>query len=188
MRDLIAEPSEPETAAVVVEQHRIVLHERDAHAGERLAHTANVVPPVVIAEDGIDAEPRLEPPELGRPGGMRHMLGDETMGGEIIAEHDDQVGVERLRGVDHLAHARDAHIGAAGMQIGNDGDGQPVRGGPVRRHRPVVGDDEIVGGLRRRIGGGARHRQAGAAEREAAREQAAAGQPSPARRLGERTG
>ncbi len=45
------------------------------------------------------------------------------MSGEIIAQHHDQIGLERLRGIDDLAHARNAHIGAAGMDIGDDRDG-----------------------------------------------------------------
>ncbi len=92
---------------------------------------------------------------------MRHPLSDETVGGEIIAEDDHQVGIERLRRVDHLAHAREPHIGTAGMQVGDHGDTEPVGVGPFRRHRPVIGDDEIIGGLRRRKGGRARHHQAG---------------------------
>ena len=116
----------------------------------------------MIAEDGVDAEPRLETAELGGPGFVRHMLGDETVGGEIIAQDHDQVGVERLRGVDHLAHAGDAHIGAAGVQVGDDGDGQPVRGRPHRRRRPVIGDDKIGGGLGGGIGGRGRQHGGGA--------------------------
>ena len=92
---------------------------------------------------------------------MRHVFSDETMGGEIVAHDHDQVGVERLGGVDHLAHARQTHIGAAGMQVGDDGDREPVRVGPTGRHRPVIRDDEIVGGFHRRIGRRARHYQAG---------------------------
>ena len=153
MGELVAEPGQPEAAAGVVEQHGVVFHDRHAHAVERAAHALDVVPPVVIAEDGIDAEPRLEAREFGRPGRMRHPLGDETVGGEIIAEDHDQVGAERIGGIDHLAHALKAHIGAAGMQVGDHGDGEPVAVGPARRHRPVIGDDEIVGGFHRRIGG-----------------------------------
>ena len=123
----------------------------------------------MIAEDGIDAEPRLQARELGRPDRMRHPFGDETVGGEIVAEDDHQVGAERIGGVDHLAHAGKPHIGTAGMQVGDHRNAEPVAVGPARRHRPVVGDDEVVGGFRRRKGGAARHHQAGDAGHDRAR-------------------
>jgi hypothetical protein len=36
-----------------------------------------------------------------------------------------------------------------------------VRIGPVRRYRPVIGEDEVVEGLRRRIGHRSRYDEAG---------------------------
>ena len=53
---------------------------------------------------------------------MRHALGHETMGGEKIAEHDDEIAAERVGGIDHLPHALTPHIGAAGVQVGDHGD------------------------------------------------------------------
>lgn len=82
---------------------------------------------------------------------MRHPFGHEVVGGEIITQYHDQVGVERLGGIDHLPHALQPHIGTAGVKISDDGDAEPVRTGPVRRYRPVVGEDEVVEGLHRRI-------------------------------------
>ena len=49
-----------------------------------------------------------------------------AMGGEIVAHQHDQIAAERIAGIDHLAHAREAHIGAAGMDVGDDGDGQAL--------------------------------------------------------------
>ena len=106
MGELIAEPGQPEAAAAIVQQHGVVFQHRHAHRRQCAAHALDVVPPVVIAEDGIDAEPRLEAGKLGRPDRMRHPLGDEAVGGEIVAQDHDQIGAERIGGIDHLTHAR----------------------------------------------------------------------------------
>ena len=93
------------------------------------------------------------------------MLGDEAVGGEIIAQHHDQVAAQRIAGIDHLAHALDAHIGPAGMQVG---DAVMVRRRPAGQpggRELVVGDDEIVRGLGGGIGRGAGHHHAEAGER-----------------------
>ena len=123
MSELIAEAGEPEALAFLADVNHVVFHQRHGDIGEGAAHGIEAVPPVVIAEDGVDAERGAQAGKLGRPGGRRHALGDETVGGEIIAQHHDQIGLERLRGIDHLAHARDPHIGAAGVDVGDHGDG-----------------------------------------------------------------
>ena len=103
---------------------------------KRAAHAVDVVPPVVIAEDRIDAERRAQARQARPPRPVRrHSFGDETMGGEIIAEHHDEIAVERIGGIDHLAHAREPHIGAAGVQVGDDRDGQALAVGPARRRQ-----------------------------------------------------
>ena len=47
------------------------------------------------------------------------MLGHETMGRDEIAEQKDDVGPQRVGGIDDIADAFDAHIGTAGMHIGD---------------------------------------------------------------------
>ena len=182
MRDLVAEAGKPEAPARFAQQHGVVFHQRDAYFGQRGTHAIDVVPPVVIAEDGINAERRLEAGKLGRPGRVRHPLGDETMGGEKVAQHHDKIGVESLRGIDHLRNARDAHVGSARMQVGNDGDAEAVALGPGGRRRPVAGNDQIVRGFGGGIDGRRRrHQTADRGQPDAGLEQAAAGQR--ARRL-----
>jgi len=63
------------------------------------------------------------------------------------------------------------------MQIGDGGDGEFLALAPAGRRQPVIGDDEIVGGLGRGIGRRAGHQDAGkAGQAEARLEQAAAGE------------
>jgi hypothetical protein len=69
------------------------------------------------------------------------VLGDEAVGGEEIAEQYDEVAFERVAGIDHLAHAGKPHIGTAGMQVGDDADGEATARRPARRIEPVMGDD-----------------------------------------------
>src|ERR1700691_2612840 len=69
MRQLVAKPRYPEGVALVVHADSLVLEHRDVGVAERSADALAVVaaharkrtmPPVVIAEDGIDTERRLE--------------------------------------------------------------------------------------------------------------------------------
>lgn len=76
----------------------------------------------------MDVERRVEARQLRRPGGVWHDLRDETVGGEIIVEHDDEVAAHRVAGIDHLAHAFNADIEATSMQVSDDGDGQALAG------------------------------------------------------------
>ena len=89
---LIAKPGQPEAAAALAHQHGVVFHHRNANLRQSRARAGDVVPPVVIAEDGMNAKRRAQPRQFRRPGGGRHMLGDETMRGEEIAEQHDEIG------------------------------------------------------------------------------------------------
>ena len=64
-RQLVAEPEEPERPAAVLEPDRVVLEHRDADRRQRArrrdrpsapALRGGIVPPVVVAEDGVNAE------------------------------------------------------------------------------------------------------------------------------------
>jgi len=132
-RQLVAEAGEPEPAARVADQHRAIFQHRNVNLVQSGADAGDVEPPVVVAEDRPDAEPRLEAGERGGPHRVRNALGDEPMGGEIVAQHDDQVGLEPLRGVDHFAHARQSHVRSAGMDVGDRGDGEALAFAPAGR-------------------------------------------------------
>ena len=141
-RDLVADPGQPESLARLSEPERIIFHHRDIHRGERGSNPGNVVPPVVIAEDGEGTEPRFEPRQLARPGRMRHALGHEVMRREIIAEQQDEVRRKRVRNIDHLPHPLEAHIRAARMEVGNNRQRQPLPRRPCGGPGTVVRDPQ----------------------------------------------
>ena len=58
MGDLVAKSRQPEAVTFLAEMHRLVFEQRDVNLGQRLADAMDVVPPIVIAEDGPDAERR----------------------------------------------------------------------------------------------------------------------------------
>ena len=72
------------------------------HVGERAAHAVEVVPPIVIAEDRPGSERSLEPRQFGRPDRIGDRLGLEAVPRYEIAEQDDEIGLQRIGGVDHL--------------------------------------------------------------------------------------
>jgi hypothetical protein len=131
--DLVAEASEPETAAGRPQQDRFVFHDRQAHSIKRAPHAVDVVPPVVIAKNCIDAERRVQARQFRRPDRMRHTLGDEMMGGKKIAEHNGEIAAEFIGGIDHLPHAVETHVGASSVQIGDDRDREALSFRPGRR-------------------------------------------------------
>ncbi len=91
MGQLIAHAGEPEAPLRLAEQKRLVFQNRDTDPRERRPDAGDVVPPVVIAEDRPDPEPRPQARQLGRPHRMWNPLGDETMRGEIISHQEDNV-------------------------------------------------------------------------------------------------
>jgi hypothetical protein len=54
---------------------------------------------------------------------MRHVLGDEPMRGEIIAQNYDQVRAETVGSLDNLPDTGKPQIRTAGMQIGDNDNG-----------------------------------------------------------------
>ena len=50
---------------------------------------------------------------------------------DIVAQHNHDVGFQGIRGVDDALHLRQPHIRTAGMQIGNDRNGELAAGGPT---------------------------------------------------------
>ena len=123
-----------------VETHRVVLVDGDAdslqhapaeHRALAGALGVQVVPPVVIAENGMHAERRLEDaqrpgPLLGRNGARLELVA----GGEVAQQHDD-VGLELVGALGDGADALGRHQRAAGMHVGDDADAQIEAGRPV---------------------------------------------------------
>jgi hypothetical protein len=55
------------------------------------------------------------------------------MSGNVIAEQHDEVGPQRIGGVDDPADMLDQHVGAAGMEIGDRQRRPAFQPGGVRR-------------------------------------------------------
>ena len=62
-----------------------------------LALRGEVVPPIVVAEDGVDAKRRLEGGELRRQFGHADGPRREAVARHVIAEQHNQVRGERVR-------------------------------------------------------------------------------------------
>jgi hypothetical protein len=127
---LIAEPCQPERAITFGQAPGVIFVNRNARGIERLPRPGwplprmlhgLVFPPVVIAENRMDAKRRLQPGEHGRPFGgwnvARHMM----MPGHVIAQHDDDIGIERIGALDDRLDVLQRHPGIAGVKVGDDG-------------------------------------------------------------------
>ena len=104
--ELVAEAEEPERAALLLETQGIVLHDRNADGFQlppcedrpsshrlRLA----ILPPIVVAQDGVDAERGPQRGGSRREVPHRYGTGDEAMSRRVIAEEHDEIGIESVR-------------------------------------------------------------------------------------------
>ena len=121
--DLVPKSRQPEAPAARSQKHRVIFHERHVCPVKRAAHAVDVVPPVVIAENRKDTERCMQTAKLARPCRVRHALGDEMVGCEIVAQHHGEIAAKLVGGIDHLPHPVESHVGSAGVQIGDDRDG-----------------------------------------------------------------
>ena len=62
------------------------------------------------------------------------------MPGHVIAQHDDDIRVERIGAIDDRLDVLQRHPGIAGMKIGDDGDLELEIGGPLRRQDIIPRD------------------------------------------------
>ncbi len=104
-----------------------------------------VVPPIVIAEDRPGAERRRKPRQLRRPDRIGHLREGEAVRGDEVAEQQHDVGLQRARPIDNAADVFELHVGTAGVQIGDHGDGELAARRPARQSRRIARDDEAVG-------------------------------------------
>ena len=158
-RHLVAEAGEPEAAAVLDEARDVVLVDGDAvalqhapaeHGALARALGREVVPPVVVAEDGVHAERRLEPAQRLGPFLRRDGAGLELVAGGEVAEQHDDVGLERVGVLDDGADALGGHGRAAGVHVGDDADLELEIARPVGRGDAVARDLEPPASARRR--------------------------------------
>ena len=127
----------------------------------------------MIAEDRPDAERRASRASSAAQTGCGTRSVDEAMGGEIVAKQHDQVGPQAIGGIDDLPDMVEPHVGPAGVQVGDDADGEPLALRPARRRH---GDSASPPGPSARsltgIGRGATGAD-GAADRRAAEQKSA---------------
>ena len=69
------------------------------------------------------------------------------MAGHVVAEHDDDVGVQCIGSLDDPLDAVERHPGIAGVKIGDDGDLELEIGGPLRRRKVVADDAKLQRGF-----------------------------------------
>ena len=75
-----------------------------------------------------------------------------AMPGDIIAEQNDDIGLQRIGAFDDTLDALQRHPGIAGVQIGNGGDLQSEPGGPLRGRKIVARDLQPQQRLAKTIG------------------------------------
>ena len=151
MGNLIAEPDQPERPPMLGEAQGLIFKDRNPSRGERPAHAQRVIgrfggyggkPPVVIPENGIDAERRFETGELLRPSARRHIARNERMRAYKIAEQHRQVRPLSVGEIDDLADALFRHPRIACVDVGDDRDSELKVVGPTVQARRVLGERE----------------------------------------------
>ena len=75
-----------------------------------------------------------------------------AMPGDIIAEQNDDIGLQRIGAFDDTLDALQRHPGIAGVQIGNRSDLQFETGGPLRRREIIARDLQPQQRLAKTIG------------------------------------
>ena len=138
------------------QSHRLIFKQRNAAGGKRPANAARTVrglgrngrrPPVVIAENGVDAERRLETPQLLGPGAGRHIARNERMRADVVAEQHREI---RLLGVGEIYDVADAllrHPWIACVNVGDDRDLEFEVLRPIAKRGRVFDERERRAGL-----------------------------------------
>ena len=93
----------------------------------------------MIAHDRVHAERRLEPCEHRSPFARRNEARDVAMTGDVIAEHDDEIGIQRIGAFDDRLDAIERHPGIASMEVGDGGDPELEIRRPLPR-RKIIAD------------------------------------------------
>jgi hypothetical protein len=70
-----------------------------------------------------------------------------AMASDVVAEHDDDIGIERIGPFDDRLDTIQRHPGIAGMEVRDDGDPELEIGGPLRRLNGVPRDAKPQLGL-----------------------------------------
>jgi len=102
----------------------------------------------------MDAERRLQAGQHRRPFGGRNKACDMAVSGDVVAEQNDEVGIQRVGALDNAVDAIERHPGIAGVKVGDRGDPELKSPWPSRRREIVAGDAEPHDGFAEPVGGG----------------------------------
>ena len=147
--ELIAEPGEPEGMAAPGQARDIILVDGNADGFQRVLRNGlalpfalhgAVIPIIMIAEDRMHAERRLQLRQGRRPFGGRYLPHHVAMPGHVVAEHDDDIGMKRVGAFDDRLNVPKRHPGIAGMKVGDDGDLELEARRPLRWRNVVTGN------------------------------------------------
>ena len=81
----------------------------------------------------MHTERRLQAGEHPRPIGIGNEACHVAMTGHIVAEHDDDIRLERIGAFDDRLDMIERHPGIAGMEVGDRGDPELEPCRPLRR-------------------------------------------------------
>jgi hypothetical protein len=146
---LITEASKPEGSAILRQPSRVVLVYWDAGRLERAMRPdgaasphrcIRIIPPVVIAENGMDAERRFETCENAGPFGCRYVAMYEAVMRHVVAEQQNEIGPERIRIGDDLFDPIEIHPRLARVDICDEGDPEMQIMRPGSEARAVTHD------------------------------------------------
>jgi len=139
----VADSDEPEVEALSLDANALVLKHPDSRGLESSPHPRSVVPVVVIAEDGKDAERRLDPREEGGGGLRRNELAAPHSGGHVVSGEENDVRPGLIDPRHDFLELPGSVERRAHVEIAEKSDDQAVLpGGPERKRQLVAVDLE----------------------------------------------
>jgi hypothetical protein len=139
----VADSDEPKVEAPSLEANALVLQHRDSRGLESSPHPRSVVPVVVIAEDGEDAERRLDPGEQRGCGLRRNELSAQHSGDHIVSGEENDVRPGLIDPRHDFLELPGSVERRAHVEIAEQSDYQAVLpGGPGRKRQLVAVDLE----------------------------------------------
>src|SRR5258705_12206839 len=118
----ISQPRNPERAVSPFNFRNLIFQYVYTILFESRAHFLTVVPPVVIAQHGINAKRGAQILQCGRSDFRRHSMAVPTVRRHVIAEQHYQIGIELICASDNLNEFLIVDERSASMYVRNDRD------------------------------------------------------------------
>ena len=101
---------------------------------------ASLVPPVVIAENGVDAKRcfELAKNRCPSPGAHRRRIFSEAVPDDVVAEQKDRIGAQSVRLLDDALESFDRHPRLADVQVRKHSQPQLQFRRPARRRQADI--------------------------------------------------